>query len=245
MQTPVLNARIEGQVGDLQIEATLDTRGGPLVLVGPNGSGKTSVLLMLLGVLRPRSARIAIGSTTLLDTASGLEVAVEHRRLGYVPQDYALFPHMTVRENVLFALRSSTLELSEAAISQKIDALVAEFNLPALVDRRANTLSGGEKQRVALARALAIEPRALLLDEPLAALDIGARREVRASLATRLTALSLPTVVVTHDPADARALGHRIAVLQSGRIAQVGTWDELRAHPACAFVEEFVALGQI
>jgi molybdate transport system ATP-binding protein len=157
-----------------------------------------------------------------------------------VPQDYALFPHLSVAQNVEFALGSWQRQLPRAARRERAHALLADLHLQAFADRRPDTLSGGEKQRVALARVLAVEPRALLLDEPLAALDIGARREVRAFLATYLAKLDLPTLVVTHDPADARALGQRIAVLEAGRIVQVGSWDELATQPASAFVRELI-----
>jgi molybdate transport system ATP-binding protein len=243
MEATALNAQLEGQIGTLWIQVNIDTMGGPLVVVGPNGAGKTSILLMLLGILRPHSARIEVGGTILVDTSSHVDVAVEYRRLGYVPQDYALFPHLTVRRNIEFAFGSSSSRCDRKARSQRAEALMAELRLEPLADRRSLSLSGGEKQRVALARALSIAPRALLLDEPLAALDVGAKREVRAALAFTLANLGLPTVIVTHDAEDARALGHRIAVVEAGRVVQTGTWADLKARPASAFVEEFVAVG--
>jgi molybdate transport system ATP-binding protein len=235
----VLQAKLTGQVGSLSIDIELDTRAGSLVLVGPNGAGKTSVLLMLLGARKPRAGRIALSERVLFDSAANIDIALEARALGYVPQDYALFPHLSVRENVEFALGSHPLRLSRPQLRERAQAWLVELQLQGLADRRPATLSGGEKQRVALARALAVEPRALLLDEPLAALDIGSRREVRAFLVGYLVKLKLPTLVVTHDPADARALGQRIAVLEAGRIVQTGSWPELAAQPASAFIEEF------
>jgi molybdate transport system ATP-binding protein len=221
------------------MDVRLDTRGGPLVLVGPNGAGKTTLLLMLLGIRRPQSGRIVVGGVTVFDSERRIDVAVEQRRLGYVPQDYALFPHMTVRENVEFA-RESGSNGDRASARAHCQRALEDFGLSKLHDRKTADLSGGEKQKVALARALAANPRALLLDEPLAALDATARREVRAFLASYLKKLDLPSVLVTHDPADAAAFGHRIAVLERGCIVQVGTWDELRRSPASAFVEQFV-----
>ncbi|HEY0467658.1 MAG TPA: ABC transporter ATP-binding protein, partial [Polyangiaceae bacterium] len=208
---------------------------------GPNGAGKTTLLLMLLGVRRPRSGRIVVGGTTLLDTARRLEVPVESRRLGYVPQDYALFPHMTALANIEFALANGDSNQNAASRRLKALSLLSDFGLAELAQRRSTELSGGEKQRVALARALAPQPRALLLDEPLSALDASARKDVRSFLASHLKRLGLPALVVTHDPADARELGHRIAVLEAGSVVQVGTWAELCARPASPFVERFVA----
>jgi molybdate transport system ATP-binding protein len=240
-----LKVRIEAQVGRLQLELEFQTRVGPLVLVGPNGAGKTSLLLMLLGVLSPRRGVIALGAETLLDTAAGVDVPVEQRRLGYVPQNYALFPHLSVRQNIEFALGSCDASKDQSARAQRVDALLQELKLEAQADRRSPALSGGEKQRVAIARALAVRPRALLFDEPLAALDVHARREVRAFLAEYLAKVALPTIIVTHDPVDARVLAERIAVVELGRIVQIGTWSELEAHAASAFVAEFVAAGRL
>jgi len=237
----MLEAVVSGGIGARQIEARLDTRGGPLVVIGPNGAGKTTLLLMILGVRRPRSGRIVVGGTTLLDTARRVEIPVENRRLGYVPQDYALFPHMTALANVEFALASGNSNPNVPSRRLQALSLLSDFGLAELAQRRSTDLSGGEKQRVALARALAAKPRALLLDEPLSALDASARREVRSFLGSHLKRLALPALVVTHDPADACELGHRIAVLEAGRVVQVGTWGELRARPASPFVEQFVA----
>ena len=235
-----LRARVAARVGRLVVDVELDTGPGTLVVIGPNGAGKTSLLSLLLGVLPVERGRVEIGGTVLLDTDSAVNVPLEHRRLGYVPQDYALFPHLTVRENVEFALSSSPSRPALPARALRIDSILRDLGLEAYAARRTQTLSGGEKQRVALARALSVNPRALLLDEPLAALDIHSRREVRGFLAGYLRKLGLPTVVVTHDAADARLLGHRIAVLEAGRITQTGTWDELVARRASRFVEEFV-----
>jgi molybdate transport system ATP-binding protein len=244
-QTETLQARLQVQVGRLALDVALDTSGGPLVLIGPNGAGKSSLLRALLGIVPVARGVVRVGDTVLLDTGAGVHVPVEHRALGYVPQDYALFPHLHVRANVAFALGSSALRLSRAAQAERVDAVLRDLGLSELAQRRVQTLSGGERQRVALARALSIRPRALLLDEPLSALDVHARREVRLFLATTLQELALPTVVVTHDPADARALGGRVVVLEEGRVAQVGSWDELTAAPASRFVAEFVSADEL
>lgn len=229
-----LYARVSARVGALQLDVELPAHAGPLVLIGPNGAGKSSLLSVLLGVLEPERARIAIGDTVLVDTERRVALPIGARRLGYVPQDYALFPHMTVRENVAFAMRAAGR--SDVHVLQALSELGAE----ALAERWPATLSGGEKQRVALARALSAQPRALLLDEPLAALDVHARREVRQLLAATLRRLELPTLIVSHDALDARMLGAQTAVLEDGKITQLGSWAELSARPATHFVAEFV-----
>ena len=235
-----LRTRVAARVGWLELDVELETGQGTLVVVGPNGAGKTSLLLLTLGVLAVERGYVAVGPDVFLDTDVGMNVPLEGRRLGYVPQDYALFPHLTVRENVEFALASASTRLSRADRAQRAGIWLADLGLEALAGRRTDTLSGGEKQRVALARALSVEPRALLLDEPLAALDVHARREVREFLAAYLAKIALPTLVVTHDALDARALGQRIAVLEAGKIVQTGTFDELALRPASRFVAEFV-----
>jgi len=239
MVPPLLHARVTGRIGTLALGFELELSAGPLAVVGPNGAGKTSLLLMLLGVLEPESGSIELGERVLFDSARGVNVPVEGRELGYVPQDYALFPQLSVRGNIEFALRCRA-GLTPQDVEQRTAQVLAELKLTALAERRVTALSGGEKQRVALARALSVRPRALLLDEPLAAFDVTARRQTRAFLAEYLSKLALPTIVVTHDAADARALGARLLVLEAGRIVQTGSWSELQANPASAFVAEFV-----
>lgn len=241
MTSQGLSAKLSGRVGELAVEVQLSTGEGPLVLVGPNGSGKTTVLSMLLGAIKPERGRVEVDSTVLFDSEARVDLSVEQRRLGYVPQDYALFPHMTVRENLQFAVSSARSHADRRQREKLRDGLLDEFGLEGVLERRATQLSGGEKQRIALARALSTSPRALLLDEPLAALDAEARSEVRAFLARYLAKLRLPTIVVTHDASDAVALAHRVAVLERGRLVQHGTWSELAASPASRFVEQLVS----
>jgi molybdate transport system ATP-binding protein len=230
---------VQARVGHLALELALSTV-GPLVIIGPNGAGKTSLLSLILGLLPARRGRIEIARETLLDTERHIDVPIEQRRIGYVPQDYALFPHLTVRGNVAFAVDSAAPRLSKTERRVRVQRAIEELGLGEIADQSITTLSGGEKQRTALARALSIEPRALLLDEPLAALDVRSRHEVRNFLGEYLGQLSLPTLVVTHDAVDARQLADRILVLENGHVTQVGSWTELAARPASKFVEEFV-----
>lgn len=235
-----LSAHLVGRVGRLSIDVALEATRGPLVIVGPNGAGKTSLLLMLLGVYTPERGAITLGDERLFDAEAGVAVPVEARRIGYVPQDYALFPHRDVLGNVTLALASARLGADRHARRDRALTMLRALGIEHVARRRPDTLSGGEKQRVALARALSVEPRALVLDEPLAALDVHARREVRAFLAGWLRQLAIPTLLVTHDPEDARALGERVVVLEQGRVVQSGPWDELARSPATPFVTELV-----
>jgi molybdate transport system ATP-binding protein len=203
--------------------------GETLALVGPSGAGKTTVLRVVAGLLRPRRGLVTLDGTALLDTERGVDVAPERRRVGYLFQEYALFPHLDVLGNVRFGARDG-----EAA-----RALLERFRIQGLARARVSELSGGERQRVALARALAREPAVLLLDEPLAALDADTRALVRGELAGLLRELALPTLVVTHDFADAAVLAERIAVLVDGEIVQAGSAEELTAAPTTGFVASF------
>jgi molybdate transport system ATP-binding protein len=233
-----LDVDVEGTVGALAIRVAFRTADRPLVLVGPNGAGKTSTLLFVAGGLRPTRGRIVLGETALLDLAAGTDLPPERRAVGFVPQRYALFPHLDVLHNVAYGIaapRGERLERARQAL--------ADLEADGLASRRTQELSGGEAQRVALARALAARPRALLLDEPLAALDAGLRRDTRRFLAARLRAWSLPTVVVTHDRADAEALEGDVLVLEAGAVVQRGRIEELVAAPGTPFVRELVGAG--
>jgi molybdate transport system ATP-binding protein len=238
---PGLSCSVRARVGKLELEVELETH-GTLVLIGPNGAGKTTLLSLILGIaseVEVRRLRLSVGQVLLVDSDRRIDTPVETRRIAYVPQHYGLFPHMTVREQFAFAMRSA--HRAEAP-PHAVDALLEEYGLLEFSARRPRELSGGERQRVALARALSVQPRAILLDEPLAALDIEARQEMRARLASTLEKIRIPAIVVTHDPADARALCSTVAVLEGGRLVQSARWDGLMASPATAFVREFVRL---
>jgi molybdate transport system ATP-binding protein len=231
-----LVATLAGKVGSLEIDVTLDTSDGPLVLVGPNGAGKTSLLLMLLGAIRPARGRVLLGERVLFDAAARSELPVEEREIGYVPQDHGLMPHLSVAGNVAFALRCRGFRGSASALRAACEVQLGALEIRHLADRRTHALSGGERQRLALARALAARPRALLLDEPLAALDVDGRAAVRSFLADLIGRLEIPTIVVSHDAADARLLGKQIVVIERGKVVQRGTPEEIAGAPGTPFV---------
>ena len=208
------------------LELSLDV-GATVALVGPSGSGKTTALRVIAGLMRPRSGRIAIDDDVWFDGASGRVLPPEARRVGLVFQEYALFPHMSVRQNVEYARRHAA------------DDYLERFRISQLANARPGELSGGERQRVALARALARDPHVLLLDEPLAALDAHTKTTVRAELHDLLAELDIPVLLVTHDFEDAAALAERVSVIVEGRLRQTGTPGELVAAPADAVVASF------
>jgi molybdate transport system ATP-binding protein len=218
---------------DLEVE--LQARpGAPLALVGPSGSGKSSLLRVIAGLLAPRAGRIAVGEETWLDTERGLDLPAERRRCGLVFQDYALFPRMSAARNVAYGIEGRRAERRAAAL-----AMLERFGVAGLADAVPGALSGGERQRVALARALAAKPEVLLLDEPLSALDTTTRRGALAELRAVLAELDVPTVLVTHSFDEAALLAATMAILGRGVIVQRGTAAEISARPASPFVADF------
>jgi molybdate transport system ATP-binding protein len=222
-----LDVRIAHPLRAFRLELDLTVEPGTVALVGPSGAGKTTVLRAIAGLMLPERGRIALGNRPWLDTDLGLDLPPERRRVGLVFQEYALFPHMSVRANIAFGGRG------------RVDELLERFRITSLADARPPALSGGERQRVALARALAREPEVLLLDEPLSALDAFTRAHVRGELRDLLRELELPTLIVTHDFEDAAALADRVGVIVEGRLLQVDRPAELVAAPADPFVAGF------
>ncbi|HJL14022.1 MAG TPA: ATP-binding cassette domain-containing protein [Sandaracinaceae bacterium LLY-WYZ-13_1] len=218
---------------DLAVELTCD---GVTLVMGPNGAGKTTLLRALLGAETPHRGRVALDGTVLFDAARGIDRPPEERSVAYVPQGYGLFPHLTVEENVRFAVGPGP----DAERRARALTWLVALDLEALADRPPRALSGGERQRVALARAMARAPRLLLLDEPLAALDPTARPRVRRFLAEWLEDAAVPALVVSHDAADARAFADDVVVLEEGRVVQHGPPDTLTTRPASAFVAALV-----
>jgi molybdate transport system ATP-binding protein len=211
---------------DFELTLALEV-GRTVALVGPSGAGKTSALRVVAGLARPSSGLVALGEETWLDTERRIDLRPEERRVGLVFQEYALFPHMSVRANVAYGGRG------------RVDELLDRFHIAHLANARPEKLSGGERQRVALARALAREPAVLLLDEPLAALDAHTKTRVRGELAELLRGLELPTLLVTHDYEDAASLADEVGVVVDGSLRQLASPAELVARPRDAFVASF------
>ncbi len=208
------------------------------MLVGESGSGKTTLLRLIAGLLEPDHGRITVSGTVWSEPAAGIRIPARSRPVGYVAQDYALFPHLSAAQNVGFGLRALGRPARETA--ERVAGWLDRLGLREHASRRPAQLSGGQQQRVALARALVLEPEVLLLDEPLAALDVPARRGVRQELRGLLDTLPCATLLVTHSPQEALALGGRIAVLEAGRITQQGARDELLRRPRTRYVAEFL-----
>ena len=210
-----------------ELRLALDVGRETVALVGPSGAGKSTVLRAIAGLMRPESGRIELDGEPLFDAEAGIDLPPEQRRVGLVFQEYALFPHMTVAQNVEYGGKERAAELLE------------RFRISHLAKARPTQLSGGERQRVGLARALARGPRVLLMDEPLSALDAHTRANVRAELQELLRDLALPTLLVTHDFEDAAALADRVGVIVEGRVLQLGPPPELVAAPVDPFVASF------
>ena len=209
-----------------ELELALEVA-GTVALVGPSGAGKTSVLRAIAGLVRPQRGRIALGSDVWLDSEQRLSRRPDERRVGLVFQEYALFPHLTVRQNVAYAGK------------ERADEYLERFRISHLAGVKPTALSGGERQRVALARALSRGPGVILLDEPLSALDAHTKATVRVELQELLRELALPTILVTHDFEDAAALAERVGVIVDGRLRQFAAPGELVDRPADAFVASF------
>ena len=233
MSASALVADFTARRGSFEVTAAFHVVAGrPLALVGPNGAGKTTVLNVLAG-------HVAVErGTILLDGRDIVGLAPEARRVGVVFQDFLLFPHLTVADNVAYGIRMRGTRRAAARVAAL--PWLERFNLAELAGRYPHELSGGQAQRVALARALAAEPEALLLDEPMAALDVEIRDEVRAELAGYLRDFAGPTVIVTHSAADVAALATDVVVLEHGVVTQRGSWASLRKAPATPYVTRLV-----
>jgi molybdate transport system ATP-binding protein len=237
----MLDAKLVSRLGDFALDVAFEVpAGATLVVVGESGAGKTTLLRLLAGLLRPDDGHIRLGGDTWSERA-GTWRPPHTRPVGWVPQDYALFPHLSALDNVAFGVRAAGA--SRPAARERAHAALARVDAAGLAARRPAQLSGGEQQRVALARALALEPRLLLLDEPLAALDPRTRASVRAGLRRLLAQASCTTVLVTHSPTDAMVFGDRIAVLEAGRITQTGSGEDLLRRPRSGYVAEFLGLN--
>lgn len=227
------------RLGSLDLEVDLGGGDAPVALIGPNGSGKTTLLRMIAGAHRPHGGTIRLGDRVVFDASEGLDLPPERRHVGYVPQGYGLFPHLSALDNVAFGWAARGLGASRAERRERARAQLAALDCAHLAERAPSMLSGGEQQRVALARALTVEPRILLLDEPLAALDARARRAIRGFLARYFAERKGAALVVSHDARDVRELGVDVHVIEEGRIVQSGSPEALAARPATEFVAAF------
>jgi molybdate transport system ATP-binding protein len=230
-----LDVRLRAPLRSFELALELEAGpGGALGLAGRSGAGKSTALRMIAGLRRPRHGVVRLDGETLLDTDGRVDVPAERRRIGYLFQHGALFGHLSAWRNVAYGIRGG----ARAARQRRAVELMERFGIEHLAHARPAELSGGERRRVALARALAAAPRALLLDEPLAALDPSTKGAVARELETAIAAASVPTVVVSHDFAELAQLVSRIAVLDRGRIVQRGTAPELAATPGSALVAD-------
>ncbi len=227
---------------DLDVELHVEP-GEVLAVLGPNGAGKTTLLRSITGLTPLDRGRLVVDGTALDDPELDLFVPVDERPIGMVFQSYLLFDHLSAADNVAFGLRARGMKKA-IANERSIDWL-GRVGLAELANARPRDLSGGQAQRVALARALATEPRVLLLDEPLAALDVQTRREVRRDLRDHLASFDGMRLLVTHDPIDAYALANRVAILDEGRLVQSGTIAEVTAHPRSRYVAELVGTNLV
>jgi molybdate transport system ATP-binding protein len=220
---------------ELDADLTIPLAGAPVtVLFGPSGSGKTTLLRLLAGLEIPDSGQIQFRGNCWCDTSAGLRLTPQQRRAGFLFQDYALFPHLTVAANIAYAAEPG-----------KAAELMAGMGLEEYAGRKPGQLSGGQQQRVALARALAASPDLLLLDEPLSALDAATRLRTRQELRRILVASAVPSIVVTHDRTEAVALGDFMAVISGGKIRQFAPVREVFRHPADPFVAESVGVENV
>jgi molybdate transport system ATP-binding protein len=220
----LLSVELDIPLRSYRLGLSLDVAAETVALVGPSGAGKSTVLRAIAGLIRPAGGHVTLGDEVWFDRARGIDLAPEERSVGMVFQQYALFPHLSVQRNVEFGGK------------ERAGTLMERLGIAHLAGARPHQLSGGERQRVALARALARDPEVLLLDEPLSALDPHTRDVTRDELRGHLTTFVLPTLLVTHDVADAIALADRVGVIRDGRIIQLGTPAELAAAPADEFV---------
>lgn len=232
-----VTARIVTSVGDFHLDAQLACAPGETVaLLGPNGAGKSMIVKAIAGLQPIERGCIRIDSTPVDEPASTTFIPPEHRRVGVVFQDYLLFPHMSVRQNIEFGPRN-------LKVTGTTQLWIERLDLTELLERKPAQLSGGQSQRVAIARALATNPRALLLDEPLAALDAATKQGVRGQLRHFLTDFEHGTILVTHDPLDALVLADRIVVVEDGRVTQQGPTAEVASQPRTDYLAKVLGVN--
>ena len=228
----MLEVILHKRLASFQLHVAFTTGQELTALFGPSGAGKSLTLRIIAGTVQPDTGRILLDGEPLYDSAQGLNLPPQQRRLGYVPQHYALFPHLTVADNIAFGLGHAPRRVR----AQRVAELLELFGMQGFEGRVPRQLSGGQQQRVALARALAVQPRLLLLDEPFAALDGGLRETLRQELAQVYAHWGITVLLVTHDLADVYALGQQVLVYDGGQVIQQGTREEVFFRPSPTFL---------
>jgi molybdate transport system ATP-binding protein len=237
----MLEVTIHKRLAGFHLNVAFTTNQELVVLFGPSGAGKSLTLQAIAGTAAPDAGRIVINEQPVYDSAQHINLLPQQRRVGYVPQHYALFPHLTAAGNIGFGLLHRPRHERDA----KVRELLTLFGLQGLEQRRPRELSGGQQQRVALARALAVDPQLLLLDEPFSALEATLRESLRQELLQIQARTNITVLVVTHDLTDAFALGQRVIIYDAGKVIQQGTREEVFFHPTTRRVAEFVGTGNI
>ncbi len=238
----MLRVELAKRLGAFELNVGLDVATRTvMVLVGESGSGKTTLLRLLAGLMHGERGYLEVDGETWWDTERGHSLPASERPVGYVAQDYALFPHLSAADNVAFGLRAQGIR--STSVRARVAAALERLGVGELARRRPRELSGGQQQRVAIARAIVLEPRLLLLDEPLSALDAQSRRAIRGELRRLLADLPCTTLYVTHSPAEALAFGERITVLEAGRVSQTGAREDLMRQPRSPYVAEFLGVN--
>jgi molybdate transport system ATP-binding protein len=220
----VLAVHVEKQLGTFKVDVRFEAAGGATALFGPSGSGKTSVINMIAGLLKPDRGIISLDDTVLFNADKNVDVPPHKRRIGYVFQEGRLFPHLSVLQNLDYGRRMNR----QPRDHNEFDRIAALLDIGQLLDRRPRMLSGGERQRVAVGRALLMRPRLLLLDEPLASLDAGHKREILPYLVRLRDEAKVPIVYVSHMPAEVRRIATDVVLLDDGKVVATGSLDLLK-----------------
>ncbi|MBI5682512.1 MAG: ABC transporter ATP-binding protein [Deltaproteobacteria bacterium] len=236
-----LKFSLKKHLHDFHLDIGLELNNEIAVLFGPSGSGKSITLNMLSGIVKPDAGCININERNIFDSTRGIDIPIRKRRIGYLFQDYALFPHMTVFENIAYGIS----HMPHHEIKDKVYELLELMRLTGIENRHPSQISGGQKQRTALARTLATEPEILLLDEPFSALDNQVREKLRHELIVIHKRFPITTLLVTHDMEEAFMLGERIAVINNGRIEQFGTREDVFYRPMTKNVARFIGARNI
>jgi molybdate transport system ATP-binding protein len=235
----MLVADLAERRGSFELAVTLTApAGATTVLVGESGAGKTSILRLLAGLDHPERGSLTLDGQVYVDTSAGVHRPAWDRDVGYVAQDFSLFPHLTVFDNVAFGLRAAGVAHTDVAT--RVAEALGRTGVSDLSDRLPGELSGGQQQRAAVARAVVLRPRLLLLDEPLSALDVQTRRQLRGELRALLRELPCVTIYVTHSPLEALLFGDQIVVVENGRVTQAGSREELLRRPRSRYVAELI-----